>query len=202
MKRESIYPCIISLILALIAIIAIYGYAKLDYENRKPISSASISETLSITPTTMPSEQSTVTVESFSSESDINSLLLPGNVTGEFKSYEDFNNITRQDSKQYALKQFYWLDEFGFYRLGEYYAVAMGTYYAEYIGETLIIELEDRTIKVIIGDVKWDGCIDNMYHPDGSILEFVINTDMMNSDQLNEIMAGRILSMRKEVPFK
>lgn len=162
------------------------------------IYSSSISEIISTTPTTMPSQAPVVTVEPLPTQKPIDSLPLPKNVTGLFKAWEDYNSITREDSKQYALKQFYWVDMDGFCRLGEYYAIAMGTFYAEYIGQTFIIELESRTIKVIVGDVKWKDCIDKRYSTDGSILEFIVNTDMINSDRLNEIMAGKILRIAKE----
>jgi len=128
----------------------------------------------------------------------IDSLPLPSGSDGSFKAMERVEKITREGSKQWHLKQIYTLDEDGFCRIGEYYAVAMGTYYAKYIGQTLEIQFDSRTIKVIIGDVKADEhTIDKMYcSTNGSIVEFIVKENTITSDELQELFKGKIVSIR------
>lgn len=207
MKRESIYPCIISLILALIAIIAIYGYAKLDYENRKPTSSTSISETISITPTTMPTQEPTITPTTVTIDLTANYLALPKGSTGAFKSYEKITSITNMDSMQYKLKQFYRTDELGFCRFNDYYVVAIGQFYSQRIGECFRVAFEERSICVMVGDIKRiEDTVDGMYcKENGSIIEFIINPEVMSDHILNigDVsslgMQGKVVSIEREV---
>lgn len=219
MKKESIFPYIIALILTLIAIIAIFGYTKLDYESRKTSSSISISKPVSIVTSTMPSQAATVTVEPLPTPEPIitpttvvislipNYLQLPTGSTGEFKSIERASMITRKDSKQWYLQQLANTDNLGFRRFNEYYLVSMGTFYAKNIGQTFQIEFEERIIMVMIGDVKRNiDTIQEMYcRENGSIVEFIIDETVMSPDILykGDVSSlglwGKVISIEREV---
>lgn len=204
-KEETIWDLVKnekwSILFAFLAVfgIILFFAAALSPENPvQPESSSIVLIEPTQMPTATPTIAPTVTPTTVVIDLSRNLMALPAGSDGSFKAWESVDNITREDSAQYTLKQFYWFDEYGCARLGEYYSVAMGTYYADYIGETLIVELESRTIKVIIGDVKWVGCIDRMYSTDGSILEFIIKDGAINSEELNRLMVGKVLSIRKE----
>lgn len=156
-------------------------YTRIEYEN---ISTA---------------RERTRAVAPLASRGDIISLPLPKDSTGSFKAFERVSSITSESSKQWHLKQIYWIDLDGFARIGEYYVVAIGQFYSNTIGETFIVKLESRTIKIIIGDVKADeDCIDRMYCKiNGSIIEFIVS-DKMTHEKLQILMSGKILSIVKE----
>jgi hypothetical protein len=118
-------------------------------------------------------------------------------IGGGFKAYERVDKITRKDSKQYALKQLYWVDSDGFCRFNEMYVVAMGSKYGQRIGQMFTIEMESRTIKAVLGDVKRDSdVIDGKCKTNGSIIEFIVSD--MDGDRLQEIMQGEIIRIEEE----
>lgn len=155
------------------------------YSTSFDVSSAVHKETPTITPTIAPVNPS-------------KTLLLPSGSDGTFKAIERVEKITRKDSKQYALRQIYTVDSDGCCRVGIYYAVAMGTYYAKYIGQTLTIELESRTIQVIIGDVKADeDTIGTMYcKTNKSIVEFIVKEGATDGAKINQLMWGKVISIK------
>lgn len=188
-------------LLAALAIILFFTAATAKEKPEQPESSSAVSSEPTPTSTAAPTPTPTITPTEVVVDLNRNIMALPTGSTGAFKAWESVDSITRKDSAQYALKQFYRFDSDGCARIGEYYAIAMGTFYAERIGETLIVEMESRTIKIIIGDVKDDkDTVDRMYcRTNGSILEFIIKDGSINSEELNRLMAGKVLSIRKEV---
>jgi len=137
------------------------------------------------------------------------SLPLPNASDGSFKSWENWEKITNQNSKQYHLQQLAYTDNLGFRRFNGYYLISLGQFYSNKIGQRFQIQFgEGRIIDVMIGDVKADkDCVDRMYcKGDGSIVEFIVDVGVMdktvlaggNLSILN--MQGRVLSIEEETP--
>ena len=113
-------------------------------------------------------------------------------IGGAFKAFERVDKITLKTSKQYALKQLYWVDSEGFCRFNNMYVVAMGSKWGQRIGQIFTIEMESRTIRAILGDVKRDSdVIDGICKTNGSIIEFIVSN--MDGDRLQEIMSGEVI---------
>ena len=105
-----------------------------------------------------------------------------------FKSYEDVDCIT--DSTKLAqgrLKKKYHLDKSGVYMVGDRYCIAVGSYYTKKIGVKIDLVLSSlngrkHTLKCITADSKADK--DTIYnhriHKDGSVAEFVVNTNSLS----------------------
>lgn len=132
--------------------------------------------------------------------------------SGYTKSNMDLDAITNTQSKQYKLKQSYWLDEYGHYRYSfndiDYYVVALGSYYGE-IGDKFRITLSNGNIFYVIkGDEKSDTqTVNGCYHPDGSVIEFIVDTNTVYSAyenfhggfQVYDKWNGDIIKVEKEV---
>ncbi len=105
-----------------------------------------------------------------------------------FKSYEDADCIT--DSTKLAqgrLKRKYRLDyKTGVYMVGDRYCIAVGSYYTKQIGVKIDLVLSHHsrkhTLKCITADSKDDSDTVNNHrvHKDGSIVEFVVKTSVLN----------------------
>ena len=115
-----------------------------------------------------------------------NSLDLPEEADGKFKTYMDFRTITAKNSKQWELQQHAWTEGRGFRKIGEHFLVAVGTFYAKEVGKELLIEFEDgQQIKAIVGDIKQDRHTDptNRYVPvNGNIVEFIVDTEKLDPE--------------------
>lgn len=113
-----------------------------------------------------------------------NSLQLPTEATGEFKTYMDFQKIKDKTSKQWNLQQLATTNEDGFRTFNGKYLVAVGTYYAAEVGKELRITLEDgSTFYAMVGDIKMDIHTDgnNQYVPaNGNIIEFIVDVDKLD----------------------
>lgn len=108
-----------------------------------------------------------------------------------FKSYMDYRMISSVSSKQYALQKKCWTDQQGFRRYGDDYCVALGSYYVDEIGDRFEVTLASGKIfTCIAADLKADSHTDtdNMYKPisnqKGNMLEFIIDSEIMNDDVL------------------
>ena len=104
-----------------------------------------------------------------------------------FKSYEDAECIT--DSSKLAqgrLKKKYHLDKSGVWMVGNRYCIAVGSYYTKKIGVKIDLVLSHNsrkhTLKCITADSKADkDTIKNhRIHKDGSVAEFVVNTNSLS----------------------
>lgn len=99
------------------------------------------------------------------------------------KSYMDYRKITLVSSKQYKLQKIAYTGDYGIRMVNERYCVAVGSYYTTKIGQYIDIELENGSvIHGILADCKADRHTDstNRFHPDGSVVEFVVNTNFLN----------------------
>ena len=104
-----------------------------------------------------------------------------------FKSYEDADFIT--DSTKLAqrkIKKKYHLDKSGVWMVGNRYCIAVGSYYTKKIGVKIDLVLSHNgrkhTLKCITADSKADKdtIYNNRIHKDGSVAEFVVNTNSLS----------------------
>ena len=94
--------------------------------------------------------------------------------TSTFKSYMDYRAITNTSSPQYNLQTQAYTDN-GYRIVDGRILVAMAD---SYVGEYLDIELSSGEIlQVIVGDIKAGTFCE---HPDGSMIEFIVDTNTMN----------------------
>lgn len=104
----------------------------------------------------------------------------------EFKSYMDYRTITDVSSAQYQLihsDQICVGSDGLLYDNDGYIGVALGSVFGE-IGDKFIINTSSgQTIHVIKLDEKSDqDTIDGIYHKsDGSVIEFLVDTDMISA---------------------
>lgn len=107
---------------------------------------------------------------------------VPNNNT--MKTYMDYRTITSTNSRQYKLqKSLAYTDSKGLRVVNGRYCVAVGSYYTTTIGQHIDIELENgKVIKGILADCKADKDTDstNRMHPDGSVVEFVVDTSALD----------------------
>lgn len=95
--------------------------------------------------------------------------------TSTFKSYMDYRAITNTNSQQYILQQQAYTDN-GYRIVDGRIVVAMAD---SYVGEKLDIELSSGEIlNIIVGDIKAGTMCE---HPDGSMIEFIVDTNTMDS---------------------
>jgi hypothetical protein len=141
-----------------------------------------------------------------------NTLELPTEATGEFKTYMDYRKITNKSSKQWALQQLATTNEKGFRVFNGKYLVAIGTYYSKDVGKEMRITLEDgKKINVMIGDIKMDIHTDanNQYVPvNGNIVEFIVDTDKLDpltkklGDVSNSGLEGKIVMIEEVIAYE
>ena len=107
--------------------------------------------------------------------------------SNSFKSYEDAECIT--DSSKLAqgrLKKKYHLDKSGVWMVGNRYCIAVGSYYTKKIGVKIDLVLSHNgrkhTLKCITADSKDDSDTikNHRVHKDGSVTEFVVNTNSLS----------------------
>lgn len=114
-----------------------------------------------------------------------NSLALPEETDGSFKTYMDYRTITNKNSTQYQMQTQAYTNSDGFRIYDERYMIAVGTAYADKCGTKLDITLEDDTVlHCITGDIKSDTHTDvtNRYIPkNGNIVEFIVDTKTLSS---------------------
>ena len=141
-----------------------------------------------------------------------NTLELPTEATGEFKTYMDYRKITNKSSKQWALQQLATTNEKGFRVFNGKYLVAIGTYYSKDVGKELRITLEDGTVfYAMVGDIKQDIHTDknNQYVPvNGNIVEFIVDTDKLDpltkklGDVSNSGLEGKIVMIEEVIAYE
>ena len=126
--------------------------------------------------------------------------------SNSFKSYEDADCIT--DSTKLAqgrLKKKYHLDKSGVWMVGNRYCIAVGSYYIKKIGVKIDLVLSHNgrkhTLKCITADTKDDSDTikNHRIHKDGSVAEFVVNT---NSIQKKARLMGDISYAGKQFKGK
>ena len=102
-----------------------------------------------------------------------------------FKSYMDADTITSRNTDQYKLKAKYIIDEqTGIWTVDERYCIAVGSYYTKSIGTYIDVVMENgSTLHCILGECKRNRDTDhtNRQNPNGSVVEFIVNTSSMPS---------------------
>jgi hypothetical protein len=141
-----------------------------------------------------------------------NTLELPTEATGEFKTYMDYRKIKDKTSKQWNLQQLATTNEEGFRVFNGRYLVAVGTYYATEVGKELKITLDNGSIfYAMVGDIKIDIHTDanNQYIPmNGNIVEFIVDTDKLDpktkklGDISNSGFEGKIAMIEEVISFE
>ncbi len=116
-------------------------------------------------------------------------------------TYMDYRAITDTSSKQWALQQdpYCVVNEQGFlmYR-DNWYVVAMGSYWGG-IGDKFIVRLENgKLFSVIIGDRKASTMDGGYAQKDGSVLEFLIQSDAAAMNAKNVQYHGLISTIYPE----
>lgn len=126
----------------------------------------------------------------------IEAVYEPCSVTSYFKSYMDYRAITSPSSAQYKLQKIAYTED-GYRKVEDRMMVAMANFT---VGDKLDIHLSSgEVLKVIVGDIK---ASTTCSHPDGSILEFIVDTKTMNrgvkiSGNFNDIHEGTIKLIEK-----
>lgn len=121
-------------------------------------------------------------------------IIKPCCTKSTFKSYMDFKKITNKSSRQYRLQKDAYTED-GFRKVDGRVMVAMANFK---VGDLLDLTFEDGSIlEVIIGDIKANT---KCTHPDGSMLEFIVDTKTMNPrarklGSFHEIFPGSIVSI-------
>ena len=141
-----------------------------------------------------------------------NTLELPTETTGEFKTYMDYRKITDKTSKQWNLQQLATTNEKGFRVFNGRYLVAVGTYYATEVGKELKITLDNGFVfYAMVGDIKMDIHTDanNQYIPiNGNIVEFIVDTNKLDpmtkklGDVSNLGFEGKIVKIEEVISFE
>lgn len=115
------------------------------------------------------------------------------------KTYMDYRKITNKSTKQYYYRTKASTNEVGVREYNGTPLIAVGSPYGE-VGGTLVIKLSSGKIfTAIIGDTKGDRC----RHDDGSMLEFIVDTDILSKDiirkgNLEELYGGHITNVWKQ----
>lgn len=120
-------------------------------------------------------------------------------------TYMDYRAITDKSSKQYALQQdpYCVVNEQGFlmYR-DNWYVVAMGSYWGN-IGDKFIVRLQNgKLFSIIIGDRKANTGRNGYAQTDGSVIEFLIQSDSAAMSALNVQYHGLISTIYPEFNSK
>jgi hypothetical protein len=141
-----------------------------------------------------------------------NTLELPIEATGEFKTYMDYRKIKDKTSKQWNLQQLATTNEKGFRVFNGRYLVAVGSYYATEIGKELKITLDNGFVfYAMVGDIKMDIHTDanNQYVPiNGNIIEFIVDIDKLDpkTKKLGDIsnlgFEGKIVRIEEVISFE
>lgn len=141
-----------------------------------------------------------------------NTLELPAEATGEFKTYMDYRKIKDKTSKQWNLQQLATTNEKGFRVFNGRYLVAVGSYYANEVGKELKITLDNGFVfYAMVGDIKMDIHTDanNQYIPiNGNIVEFIVDIDKLDpkTKKLGDIsnlgFEGKIVRIEEVISFE
>ncbi|MFA5448859.1 MAG: hypothetical protein WC292_00235 [Clostridia bacterium] len=112
----------------------------------------------------------------------------------DFISMMDYQKVTNKTSKQYGYILLSEVEEFsGLMKFQGRYMVAMGSYYGDLGTKYDVLLTNGETIRVVVTERKDDKHTDekNQYQKwDGSILEFVINKEVMSKQLGNHIVKG------------
>lgn len=128
------------------------------------------------------------------------------------KTHMGYKSITCKTSKQYALQQTAYTDtKTGIRMVDDCYMVAVGSYYTDHVGEKLLVTMSSGKQAVcIVGEFKSNRHTDpsNRYHVggyekgiyykgDGSVLEFIVDSNIYSSEKIPEVFDGEIYRIEK-----
>lgn len=102
----------------------------------------------------------------------------------DFKSYEDYRDITSVTSPHYRLQRDYaYTSEDGIRMVDGRYCIALGSYFTRTIGQYIDIVLANGTvIPCILGDQKSDAHTDSLHvahSVDSSVVEFIVDKKIL-----------------------
>ena len=102
----------------------------------------------------------------------------------DFKSYEDYRDITSPTSPHYRLQRDYaYTAEDGIRMVDGRYCIALGSYFTTTIGQYIDIVLANGTvIPCILGDQKADAHTDSLHvahSTDSSVVEFIVDKKVL-----------------------
>jgi len=121
--------------------------------------------------------------------------------TNTFKSWMSFRAITSPSSRQYKLQSIAKTNAItGQRTVGDYIMVAMSGEYGPVGNRYVITFLDESAIKVIIGDIKHEGCTSS---GDNSMIEFIVDPKLLpksirTSGNYNSIYKGRIVTIAED----
>lgn len=106
------------------------------------------------------------------------------------KSYMDYRTITYKESKQYKLQENALTENNGIRMVNGRYCIALGSYYTTEIGQYVDVKLENgNVINAILADCKDNNHTDatnRIHKEDSSVVEFVIDKDVMDNEVLTK----------------
>jgi hypothetical protein len=117
--------------------------------------------------------------------------------TNTFKSWMSFRAITSPSSRQYKLQSTANTNTVtGQRTVGDYIMVAMSGEYGPVGSKYIVTFLDESAIKVIIGDIKHEGCTSG----DSSMIEFIVDPNLIpksiiTSGNYNLIYKGKIVTI-------
>ena len=101
-----------------------------------------------------------------------------------FKSYMDYRKVTDKTSPQYSFLQTCEDSACGIMLSEGRYVIAVGSYYTTEIGTRIdLVMANGEIVECITGDCKDDGDTDilnRQHNSDGSVVECVVNTDILS----------------------
>lgn len=205
-KRIADFGCIVALSLGVIAIARhsqqeTYENTMLIVAETEPISvqlpsiSANVVDRLGITADFLETETTNIIIEEETIEETEETIFI-SNDYETYSVYDDcgmwtwmpFTAVTSVSSPQYRLlnsNDAYTDEETGIRCYQGRYCIALGSYYISQIGIPVDLVLEDgTTLECVTGDQKADSDTDwqNRKHPDGSLVEFIISRNCLDSN--------------------
>lgn len=123
-------------------------------------------------------------------------VFTPCSTSSTFKSYMDYRAITNTSSQQYKLQQTA-LTKNGYRIFENRIMIAIAGFS---VGDKLDLYLESgEVLETVVGDIKANTSCE---HPDGSIVEFIVDTTTMPSrvkllGNYNSIHVGSVLKIHK-----
>lgn len=129
------------------------------------------------------------------------------------KTHMSYTAITCKSSDQYKLQRKAYTDKkSGIRMVDDYYLIAVGSYFADHVGEKLVVTMESgKQIPCMVGDFKRNdhtdrthryhtgGYDDGIYYEgDGSVIEFVVDTDVYKPKKIPKKFDGKIHSIYAE----
>lgn len=117
--------------------------------------------------------------------------------TNTFKSYMGYEAITDTTSKQWELQQEAETESsYGLRMLNDYFMIAVTSRYGQ-VGDVLEIDFQGGSMLAIIGDIKSDGHDSCQSTRDGSVVEFIIDSEKLHPTirklgDLNVLFKGSI----------